>query len=106
MEGVKIGPVEASVRTRELQQLHKLGELDPLLPCMIELLDGQRVIVFVDELDRGWDASEDAQAFVAGLFQACARLNDISENLRVYLSLRQELYDSIPALYDDAQKFR
>jgi hypothetical protein len=106
MEGIKIGPVEASIRTRELQQLYKLGEFDPILPSMIDLLEGQRVIVLVDELDRGWDASEDAQAFVAGLFQACARLNGVSDNLRIYLSLRQELYDSIPALYDDAQKFR
>jgi hypothetical protein len=60
----------------------------------------------VDELDRGWDASEDAQVFVAGLFQACMSINALSPNLRVYMSLRQELYDSIPALYEDAQKFR
>jgi hypothetical protein len=106
MEGIKIGPVEASVRTRELQRLYKLDEVEPLLPSMVELLEAQPVIVLVDELDRGWDASEDAQAFVAGLFQACARLNGLSEYLRVYLSLRQELYDSIPALYEDAQKFR
>lgn len=106
MEGIKVGPVEASLRTRELQRLYKLDELEPLIPSLVELLEVHPVIVLVDELDRGWDASEDAQAFVAGLFQACARLNELSPHFRVYLSLRQELYDSIPALYDDAQKFR
>ena len=106
MEGFKIGKVEASVKTRELQRLYKLEELDPLLGPLKDLLRQRRVLVFVDELDRGWDASEDAKAFVAGLFQACAKLNDLSDGLRVYISLRQELYDSIPAVYEDAQKYR
>ena len=44
--------------------------------------------------------------FVAGLFQACLSVNSLHENLRVYISLRQELYDDIPALYEDAQKYR
>jgi hypothetical protein len=60
----------------------------------------------VDELDRGWDASEDSKSFVAGLFQACVSINELIPNLRVYVSLRRELYDSIPALYEDAQKYR
>jgi hypothetical protein len=106
MEAVKLGPIEASVKTRELQRLYKLDEVAPLLGCLTEVLERQRVYVLVDELDRGWDASEDAKAFVAGLFQACATINDVSPNLRVYMSLRQELYDSIPELYEDAQKYR
>ena len=63
-------------------------------------------MVLVDELDRGWDSSEDARAFVSGLFQACVSMNEVHPNLRVYVSLRQELYDDIPALYEDAQKYR
>jgi hypothetical protein len=57
----------------------------------------RRIIVLVDELDRGWDSSEDARAFVAGLFQACVSVNSLHENLRIYMSLRQELYDDVPA---------
>jgi hypothetical protein len=106
VEGVKVGPYEASLRTRELEKLYKLAELDPLFPALKQVLERERVVVLVDELDRGWDASEDAQAFVAGLFQACMSINGLSDNLKVYMSLRQELYDNIPALYDDAQKFR
>jgi hypothetical protein len=106
MEGFKVGKIEARVKTRELQRLYKLEELQPLLPYLANVLKQRRVLVLVDELDRGWDASEDAKAFVAGLFQACAKLNDFSTNLGVYISLRQELYDSIPAVYEDAQKYR
>ncbi len=106
VEGVKIGTYEASVRTRELQRLYQLDEIKPLLKPLAKVLESKHVSVFVDELDRGWDASDDARSFVAGLFQACVAVNDLSPNLNVYMSLRQELYDSIPELYEDAQKYR
>jgi hypothetical protein len=105
-EGIKVGKYEASLKARELQRLYGLEELDDLMEPIKSVLRERPTAVFVDELDRGWDASEDAQAFVAGLFQACNWLNNLSSDLRVYVSLRQELYHSIPALYDDAQKYR
>lgn len=106
IEGFKIGPAEASLKTSELAKLYSLKELEPLIPCIKELLDKRPLIVLVDELDKGWDNSEDAKAFVSGLFQAAIWLNSLSARLTVYISLRQELYDSIPALYDDTQKYR
>jgi len=106
IEGLKVGSYEASLKTSELAKLYRLQDLEPLLPCVIDLLDKRPVIVLVDELDKGWDSSEDAKAFVSGLFQAAISLNDLSPKLTIYISLRQELYDSIPALYDDTQKYR
>lgn len=106
LEGIKLGPVEASLKTRELDRMYKLDELTPLIEDLKDALKARPVVVLVDELDRGWDSSEDAKAFVSGLFQACTKLNELSPNLDVFMSLRQELYDSIPALYEDAQKAR
>jgi hypothetical protein len=106
MEGIKIAGYEAALKTRELAKLYKLDEIEPLLPCLAELTARRKVLVLIDELDKGWDSSEDAKAFVSGLFQACVSINDRDPNLTVCVSLRQELYDSIPALYDDAQKYR
>lgn len=106
IEGFKIGSYEAGLKTRELASLYKLEELEPYLKDIKKLCEQKKIVVLVDELDRGWDNSEDAQAFVAGLVQAAMSLNEISENLIIAVSLRQELYDNIPALYDDAQKFR
>lgn len=106
MEGSKLGAYEASLKSRELTKLYRLEEIYSLLPAVKELCDEQRVLVLVDELDRGWDASEDAKAFVAGLFQAVVSINELTPNLRVFVSLRMELYDSIPSLYEDAQKYR
>lgn len=106
MEGIKLGKYEAGVKTRELERLYRLEEITVMLPALAALCDRQHVVVFVDELDRGWDASEDARAFVAGLFQACVSINQLSPGLKVYMSLRQELYDNIPELYEDVQKYR
>jgi len=106
IDGFKIGPWESGIKAHELARLYKLEEVTPLIPALKELTAKRRVLILVDELDRGWDASEDAQAFVAGLFQACLAINSIFRNVRVYMSLRRELHDSIPTLYDDAQKYR
>lgn len=106
MEGIKIAKYEASIKAQELARLYKLEEIEPLLPSLAEVTARRRVLVLIDELDKGWDNSEDAKAFVSGLFQACVSINERDPNLKVLVSLRQELYDSIPALYDDAQKYR
>jgi hypothetical protein len=106
MEGIKVGKYEASLRSKELLRLYRLEEIEPLLPCIAEVCERQKVVVLVDELDRGWDASEDAKAFVAGLFQAAVSINELTRPVRVLVTLRKELYDSIPSLYEDAQKYR
>jgi hypothetical protein len=106
MEGIKIGKYEAGLKARELRRLYSLEEITPFIDDLDSLCSKRNAIVFVDELDKGWDASEDAISYVAGLFQASISINTQFKNLRVLLSLRKELYDNIPALYDDAQKVR
>ncbi len=106
MEGIKIGSYEASIKTKQLTDLYRLEEVTGLIPSLNELCGKRCVVVLVDELDRGWDASEDAKAFVAGLVQAALAINDQHDGLCVFVSLRKELYDSIPSLYEDAQKYR
>lgn len=106
LEGLKIGKYEAQVKTKELERLYRLEEIRHLVPHLARALADQRVVIIIDELDKGWDSSEDAQAFIAGLFQACVSLNGLSTNLRIYISLRQELYENTPSLYEDAQKYR
>lgn len=106
LEGLKIGSYEAGLKVRELQKLYRLEEIEPLLESLNEVAGREGVVVLVDELDRGWDASEDAIAFVSGLFQAAVGIGLRTPNVRVLVSLRRELYENIPALYEDAQKVR
>jgi hypothetical protein len=105
IEGLKIGPYEAGIKTKELQELYKLEEVSNLLNQLHELSNKKPIIFLIDELDKGWDASEEAQAFIGGLFQASITLNQLSNNFRVIISLRKELYDNIPLLYEDYQKY-
>ena len=106
LEGIKIGKYEASFKTQELTRLYKLDEIIHLLPSLYELCKKMNVVVLIDELDKGWDSSEDAKAFISGLFQAAMSINEATNSIRVLISLRKELYDSIPSLYEDAQKYR
>ena len=106
MEGVKVGKYEVGIKAQELKRLYSLEEIVPLIDDIDNICSKKKAIILVDELDKGWDASEDAISYVAGLFQAAISLNAQFKNLRVLLSLRKELYDNIPALYDDAQKVR
>lgn len=105
IEGIKIGIYEAGIKTKELQDLYKLEEITNLLPSLIELTNRKPIVFLIDELDKGWDASEEAQAFIGGLFQASVTLNQLSKGFKVIISLRKELYDNIPLLYEDYQKY-
>ncbi|MCU0465250.1 MAG: hypothetical protein MUF38_11865 [Anaerolineae bacterium] len=107
IEGLKVGNIEASVKVKQLDSLYKLEEINGLLDDLREVSKRKNVVFLVDELDRGWDNSEDAQAFVAGLIDASFRINQsMTGNIKVLISLRRELYVSIPSLYKDAQKYR
>lgn len=106
LEGVKVGSWELGLKSRNLTQLYHLEEIVALLPALDEMCKRRKVIVLVDELDKGWDNSEDARSFVAGLFQAAVGISSNTPNVRIRISLRRELYQSIPALYDDTQKWR
>lgn len=105
IEGIKVGTYEAGIKKSELQQLYKLEELSPLLDGLKILSNRKPIVFLIDELDKGWDATEDAKAFIGGLFQAAISINQLSDNFSVIVSLRKELYDNIPALYDDFQKY-
>ncbi|MEL6553955.1 MAG: hypothetical protein AAFQ63_10915 [Cyanobacteria bacterium J06621_11] len=105
IERVKIESYEGGIRS-DLQALYDLEEIKALLPSLKNVLRNTRITVLVDELDKGWDNSEDAKYFLAGLFQAIQKINLIDPNLRIYVSIRQELFDNIPQIYEDAQKIR
>lgn len=86
--------------------MYKLEEVSNLLEQLRDLTNKKPIVFLIDELDKGWDASQEAQAFIGGLFQASITLNQLSSNnFRVIISLRKELYDNIPLLYEDYQKY-
>lgn len=105
-EDVRQASSNSAQRTSELARLYELEELADLVPLLGTTPGGKSVHVYVDELDLGYDGSEEAKAFVAGLFQACIWLNKLDVKLRVYIAIRQELFNNVPGLKTDAQKYR
>jgi hypothetical protein len=105
IEEIKI--VDSGFKAAALHQIYSLEEIHDLLNDLANLCESRNVLVFVDELDQGWDASDNARQFVAGLFRAAISVNTLTtNNLRVLISLRRELYDNIPEIFEDAQKVR
>lgn len=104
IEGVKLGKYEAGIKARELTNLYKLEEIKPLIPEVNAMCKRRKALVVIDELDKGWDGSEESKNFVAGLFEAALSINESNPNLRVLVALRKELYDNIPSLSHDAEK--
>lgn len=106
LEGIKVGSYEGTIKVKELQSLYALEEIKDLSEDLKAYLSRNRTLIFIDELDKGWDNLEDSRFFVSGLIQAAQKMNRISPNLKIYVSIRQEIFDNIPQIYDDAQKIR
>lgn len=106
IEGIKVCDYEASVKSKELHSLYKLEEIERLLKPLERITKTKNITFLVDELDSGWDNSEDAKAFISGLFQAAMSINGKHQHIKVLISLRKELYENIPDLYEDVQKYR
>lgn len=93
-------------RTDQMEKLYKLESIQPLLPAVSELSAKTPVMLLFDELDHGWDASNDARQFIAGLFRAAIQINRQFRHINVLITIREEIYQNIPELYTDAQKIR
>jgi hypothetical protein len=106
IEGLKFGEYGVSFKKTELAKVYDLQDQRALEPDLKRICEKTKIYVLVDELDKGWDNSEDARYFVSGLLQAAQKLNEIHVNLRILVSIRQELFENLPQIYDDAQKLR
>ncbi len=103
---ISLDGLQFADKTNELEKLYKLESLAKVIPAIQELSRYSRILILFDELDHGWDASTDARQFIAGLFKAAIQINNQFLNIHVLVTIREEIYQNIPELYDDAQKIR
>ena len=61
--------------------------------------------IFIDELDTGWNNTNEAKNYVSGLLYAAMKLNGYL-NISVYLSLRQDMYNNLSSIFKDTEKIR
>lgn len=93
-------------KSGQLEKLYKLDHIRHVIPSISELTRHTKVLILFDELDHGWDASDDSRQFIAGLFRAAIQINQQFPGIGVLITIREEIYQNIPELYDDAQKIR
>lgn len=94
IEALKVGELEISLKTRELQKLYSLEDVYALVPDLRKALD-QDIVVLIDELDQGWDNSDHSNRFVSALMQAAMRVQGLAMRVRVVAFLRSEIFDLV-----------
>jgi ribosomal protein L17 len=106
----KIVELEANIKAGNAAEKKLISLLhleDIVLPkrALREILVSHPVFIFLDELDTGWDNSNEAKNYVNGLFDAVYSLSSI-QNLNVFVSLRQDMYNNLLESLTNAEKIR
>lgn len=103
---VSLSSVEFSDIDESLEGFYNLEKIRPLFEPIRNLSQNTKVLVLFDELDHGWDASDESRQFIASLFRAALYVNKEFTGVNALITIREEIYQNIPELYDDAQKIR
>ena len=103
---VSLEGVQFSDKTSQLDRFYRLDNLAGVTPAIQALSEETRVLILFDELDHGWDSSDDARQFIAGLFKAANQINQQFPGIDILITIREEIFHNIPELYEDAQKIR
>jgi hypothetical protein len=90
---------------KELISLLQIEDILRPKRALGEILVSHPVYIFLDELDTGWDNSDEAKNYINGLFEAVYSLSSTA-NLFPFVSLRQDMYNNIFDTLSNAEKFR
>jgi hypothetical protein len=89
------------------KELRSIAEVDALEFHVKQLAtDGENMVVFIDDLDLGWDNSQTANNMLLGLLFALTRVSSISTNLYVCIFLREDVYTLLLKETQHSDKFR
>ena len=105
IEGIKVGPWELAIKTRELQKLYTLEEIYGLVPSLRSGLK-RNILILIDELDQGWDNSVHSNRFIAGLLMAAMKVQSMGLPVRVLVLIRHEMFDLVKGDLDQLDKLR
>jgi len=106
IEGIKIGPFDATIKTRQLESAFKLEPLLSVLPALKTATEGKVFMVLIDELDYGWDNTALANTFLISLLATALKLHGFHTGIRVTAFLRTEIFDILKGQFDQLDKMR
>lgn len=104
-KGVEIQHENSKKNADELMNIFNLKDLKKPDNALKRILIKYPVYIFIDELDTGWNNSKEAKNFINGLISASLYINAY-ENVNVFLSLRQDMYNNLSEVFSDAEKIR
>ena len=104
IEGIKLGSLELTVKTKRLQELYALAPLYEIVPGLRGA--GGEIFILLDELDQGWDNTPHANQFIASLLKAAIKIQSLGLNARVITFIRSEIFELIKDKLDQLDKLR
>ena len=109
LQNIKLSNVNLDSTSRKenklLVKMLNMKDIQPAISSLYRLLNTYHVFLFIDELDTGWDNSDEAKNFLHGMFSAVNRLKE-EKGIIIYLSLRQDMYNNLPSVFNDTEKIR
>ncbi|MEN4565868.1 P-loop ATPase, Sll1717 family [Pantoea agglomerans] len=108
IEGGKLGKIGISIGENEDIQT-KVSELSKinLYSYHIEKLIGSyKIAVLVDDLDQGWDGSEESNSFTKGIIYAIDQINISFPQVKTALFIREDMYAIILSGMQHSDKYR
>jgi len=91
--------------TDKLLNLLYFGELSKPKNALKTILQSHQVYIFLDELDAGWDNTDEAKNYINGLFNSVYSLSS-TPGLNIFVSLRQDMYNNLIESLTNGEKIR
>ncbi len=89
------------------KELRNVADVDSLEHHLREIsASGAKVVIMVDDLDLGWDNSEISNNLLLGLLAASSHLMALSENIHVFIYLREDVYSILMGKTQHSDKYR
>jgi hypothetical protein len=102
---VKGGENKVIESDRQLAKHLNMKDVTAPLSALNNILATHPLYIFIDELDTGWNNTDEAKNFLIGLFTAVYEINRIN-NIQVFVSLRQDMYDNLLNFLPNTEKMR
>lgn len=89
------------------KELRNVADVDSLEYHIQELTkSGAKIVIMVDDLDLGWDNSDMSNNLLLGLLSAASYISSLSDNIHVFVFLREDVYSILMSKTQHSDKYR
>lgn len=68
--------------------------------------DEQEIVIFIDDLDLGWDNSSISNNLLLGLLYATSHIHTLSRNIHTFIFIRDDMYKILMSMTQHSDKYR